>query len=109
MKLAFHDHSLLLGCGILIFFITLTSFNAIRSYATLSVGVALGSGPVAAFVAAIAVLIGGVLCYRETKRELMQKLYIEHEQAVDPLLAEYRAILEKRSGNEKDKNMSLPI
>lgn len=78
----------------------------VRSLAAFTKDVVFFDAPIFSIVGSILLFIGGILAYREQKKEVLTSLYIENSPTSDAQFEEYRAILEK--GNDKS-NMTLPI
>ena len=83
------------------------SINVIRGFSAFQTDVSLGKGPALSLVSAIFVATGGVLGYREHKRELYETTFVENSRTTAAMLEEYDAII-KKSDTDK-KNMSLPV
>lgn len=57
-------------------------------------------------VGGLLVVIGGILEFREEKKQILTTLYVENSQTTSAQFDEYRDVLAKSSGK---KNMSLPV
>lgn len=78
----------------------------VRSLSSFTKDIVFFEVPVFALAGSILLIAGGILAYREQKKEVLSSLYIENSPTTDAQFEEYRAILEK--GNDKS-NMTLPI
>lgn len=78
----------------------------VRSLAYFTKDVVFYDAPIFSVVGSVLLVVGGILAYREEKKEVLTSLYIENSPTTDAQFEEYRSILEKT--NDK-KNMSLPI
>ncbi|MDD2486866.1 MAG: hypothetical protein PHS92_00645 [Candidatus Gracilibacteria bacterium] len=108
-NLIFHDHTITIFFGLIIFLLTLAIFNSIRGFTLSFQYITIGNGIIFELIGSIFIIFGGVLAYKEKKNELLNKIYIENNllsNSVD--LEEYKNILDSKPNVDK-KNMSLPI
>ncbi|MFZ4461669.1 MAG: hypothetical protein ACOYN2_03965 [Patescibacteria group bacterium] len=103
----FSDHTAIIFFGITKLFLVISSFSFMRSIVYFTKDIVFYDAPIYSIIGAILIVVGGIIAYREVKRETLSTLYIENNQATDALFQEYESILSK-SAPEK-KNMTLPI
>lgn len=102
----FSDYSIAIFLGLCLIFIDLTLFQTLSSLSVFSKDVVIGNGPSLFFVGALFIFTGGILGYREYKKELLET-YIENSRVTSEMLEEYDNILAKTDPDKK--NMSLPV
>ena len=107
LAINFADHTAILFFGITSFFLIVASIAHMRSFSYFTQGIAFHDAPVFAIIGTLFILFGGILSYREIKREVLSALYIENSQTSDALFEEYRSILAKNDPDKK--NMTLPL
>ncbi len=107
LSLQISDHMAITCAGVMFFLLTLADLFVMEGLIFFSKDLVFFQAPIVTIVGAVLVIWGGILSYRESKRELLSTLYIENNQTSDALFSEYEAILSKKPSEKK--NMSLPI
>lgn len=91
--LSFSDHTIIIASGMMLFLLTLVIFNSIRGFVLFYQNIAIGDGIVFQCIGSIFISIGGLLYYREKKRDFLSTMYVENTGANDSLFAGYEDIL----------------
>ncbi|MDD2515593.1 MAG: hypothetical protein PHF46_01985 [Candidatus Gracilibacteria bacterium] len=104
MSIFFSDYAIITFSGIVIFFLTIVIFNSLRGMIKFTQGIEIGNAIIFEIIGSIFMIAGGIFSYKENKKEILNRLYIENNKSMEDF-EEYKDILNKTS----DKNMKLPI
>ncbi|MDD5377018.1 MAG: hypothetical protein PHH16_02765 [Candidatus Gracilibacteria bacterium] len=105
--MTFSDHTIIIASGVTLLLLTLVIFNSIRGFVLFYQNIVIGDGIVFQSIGSIFIAIGGLLYYREKKRDFLSTMYVENTGANDSIFAEYEDILGKNDPDKK--NMTLPL
>jgi hypothetical protein len=105
--LTFSDHTVIISAGITLFLLTLVVFNSIRGFVLFYPNIIIGDGITFQCIGSIFISLGGLLYFREKKRDFLSTVYVENTGANDSIFAEYEDILGKNDPDKK--NMTLPL
>lgn len=106
-NLTFSDHTIIIAAGVMLFLLTLVTFNSIRGFVLFYPNIVIGDGIIFQCIGSFFITIGGWLYYREKKQDFLSTMYVENNGACDSLFAEYEDILGKTDPDKK--NMTLPL
>ncbi|MCK9272382.1 hypothetical protein M0P65_02435 [Candidatus Gracilibacteria bacterium] len=107
-NLVFHDHTIIIFFGLIIFLLTGAIFNSIKGFTLLFQDISIGNGIIFELVGSIFIIFSGILNYREKKQEILHKIYVENNLKNNLDMEEYKDILDNKPSSDKS-NMSLPI
>lgn len=109
VHLIFHDHTIIIFSWIIVFILSIVIFNVIRWMSNFSQNITIWRGMIFEIIGAFFVLVWGILSYKEKKKEVLSRTYIENSKfEVEKDLSEYKDILNWGS-NSNDLNMKFPI
>lgn len=109
VHLIFHDYTIIIFSWILTLILSIVIFNTIRWMSNFSQNITVWSWIIFEIIWSLFVLLGWVLSYKEKKKEVLCRTYIENSKfEVERDLNEYKDIL-NWGQNSTDLNMKFPI
>lgn len=77
-NLTFSDHTIIIASGITLLLLTLVIFNSIRGFILFYQNIIMGDGIIFQCIGSIFISFGGLLYYREKKKDFLNTMYVEN-------------------------------